>query len=157
MQFSLVNNFGRSFESNYIMTRIVPPKFLFRISTHAVVFTLSMPHFKKYQCMLNSCLLMMWTLSIKISCWFELPHTPIRPNLVLYKCYPALFEQFIDQTKEMIKKLCFILTIITDIKMVQLNHITWFWIVIPTINVHMCMPRQEMHEYRNLHIQVIHY
>ena len=132
------------------MTHLVPPKCLFHVSTYTIMFTLSVPHFKKAPSVSNTCLFVKMTQTIKWVCWFELPRTPIWPNPMFCKWHPILFEWIINQPKAMLNKQCVILMIIADIKMVFLDHITWLRSDIPTINDLLIMSIQYMYKYGHL-------
>ena len=150
MKFAQVNYFNRIFESGYILTHLVPPKHSFHTSTHAIIFTLSMPYFKKPPSIPNSCLLLKLDQPMKSLYQLELPSTPIISNPMLYKFYHILYEWFINQPKVMLNKYCVMSMIITNIKMVLLNHIAWFKSDIPTINIHIFMFIQDIHKYKLL-------
>ena len=128
------------------MTYLVPTKCSFHACTCSIMFTLPVPCFKKSAGVSNSRLFVKMTQPIKWACWFELPPTPIWPNLVFCKWHPIIFEWIINQPKALLNKQCVMLMIITHIKMVFLDHITWLRSAIPTINAHLSMSIQYMSE-----------
>ena len=128
------------------MTHLVPPKWSFHACTCAIMFNLSMPYFKNAQGVLNTCLFMKMSQPIKWACWFELPPTPIWLDPVFCKWHPIIFEWIINQPKALLNKQCVMLMIITNIKMVFLDHIAWLRSAIPTINAHLSMSIQYMSE-----------
>ena len=101
--------------------------------------------FQKSSSVSNSCIFVKVTQPIKWVCRFELPRTPIWPNLVFFKWHPILFEWIINQPKVVLNKQCVMLTIITDIKMVLLNDIMWLKSIILTINYFLSMIVQYMY------------
>ena len=133
-------------QSRCTMTHLVPSKCSFHTCTCTVMFTLSVPCFKKAPGVSNFGLFVKVTEPIEGACQFELPSTPIWPNLVFCKWHPIFFEWIIDQPKAMLNKQCVVLTIITDIKMVFLDHIMWLRSAIPTINARLSMSIQYMYE-----------
>ena len=150
IEFAPIDHLCRWFESVYIMAHLVHPKCLFHIRTCTMMLTLSISYFKKAPSILNFCLLVKPTQPIKITCWLELPCTPIWPNPMLCEWYVVFSEWFINQAKEMLNEQCVMITIITNVEMLILNHIAWLGNVIHTINIHLCMFVQDMYEYRHL-------
>ena len=110
----------------------------------------SMPCFKKSPSVSNSSLFVKATQPIKWACRFELPRTPIWPNPVFYKWHPIVFEWIINQPKAVLNKQRVMLMIITNIKMIFLDHIVWLRSAIPTINAFLRMSIQYMYEDGNL-------
>ena len=141
-----INYYCWALESRCTMTHLVPPKCSFHACTYAIMFTFSTARFKKAPGVSNTCLFVKMTQPIKWACWFELPRTPIWPNPVFYKWHPILFELIINQPKAVLNKQRVMLTIITDIKMVFLDHIAWLRSVIPTINALLSMSIHHMYE-----------
>ena len=133
-------------QSRCTMTHLVPSKCSFHTCTCAIMFTLFVPCFKKAPGVSNSGLFVDATQPIEGACRFELPCTPIWPNPVLCKWHPILFEWIINQPKVVLNKQCVMLMIITNIKMVFLDHIVWLRSVIPTINARLSMSIQYMYE-----------
>ena len=132
------------------MTHIVPPKCLFHTRNCTIMITLYVPYFKKSPSMSKSCLFIKKHQPIKGACRFELPHTPIWPNLVFYNWHPILFEWIINQPKVALNKQHVMLMIITNIKMVFLDHIAWLRSPIPTISARLSMSIQYMYEHAHL-------
>ena len=142
-----INYLCWALQSRCTMTHLVPPKCSFHTCTCAIVFTLSMPCFKKAPSVSNSSLFVKATQPIKWACRFELPRTPIWPNPVFCKWHPIVFERIINQPKAVLNKQRVVLTIITNIKMIFLDHITWLRSAIPsTINARLSMSIQYMYE-----------
>ena len=99
-----INYFYWALELRCTMTHLVPPKCSFHACTCSIMFTLFVPCFKKAPTVSNSCLFVKATQPIKGACRFELPRTPIWPNLVFCKWYPILFEWIINQPKAILNK-----------------------------------------------------
>ena len=122
------------FKSGCTMTHMVPPKCYFHTSTCTIMLSLSLSCLKKYPSMSNSCLFMKITQTVKRVCWFELPYTPILPNLLFYKWYPILSKWIISKTKSMFKEQCVMLMVITDIEWLLLIALSdWRMLHIPLI------------------------
>ena len=132
------------------MTHLIPMKCSFHTCTCAIVFTLSMPCFKKAPSVSNSSLFVKATQPIKWACRFELPRTPIWPNPMFCKWHPIIFQWIINQPKSVLNKQHVMLMIITNIKMIFPDHIVWLRSVIPTINARLSMSIQYMYEDGNL-------
>ena len=133
--FAPINYFYWALESRCTMTHFILSKRSFHACTYTIMFTLSFPCFKKAPGVSNTCLFVKTTQPIKGVYRFEIPYAPVWSNPMFYKWNPILFEWIINQPKAVLNKQCFVLTIITDIKMVFLDHIAWLSVNVYKIHV----------------------